>query len=572
MCEIAKLKNSLLVSVFILIMGHCGFARSIVYVDARADSINNGSSWGNAYTYLQDALADTNSMERPVEIRVAQGVYRPDKGANHIPGDRMASFELAQYVSLMGGFAGLGAADPNRRDFETCETILSGDLARNDMETDSPLNLIDAPSRSENSYHVVTASYTSEQVVLDGFTIVGGNANGGARAKEGGAFGCWRYHELKVLPTIKNCVIKHNSAKYGGGLSGCGQVVNCIVTRNIAQIGGGLVCCGMVENCVITHNVAKVRAGGLCNCDIIDDCIVSDNRAELRGGGMESDFGSTIRNCIIANNEALLGGGTFGPDQINNCLIVGNHAENGAGVQNCKALVNCTVSNNHAELYGGGLHCSTEALVLNSIIWGNTAAQGSQLALYGASVAVQGSRRHPPIGYDYYGDLSIRYSNVEDGASHIYKQNDKCLVAWGDGNCDISPLFVDQDNNNYHLKSQAGHWDSLDKTWIMDDLTSPCIDAGDPNSPIMHEPFPNGGVINMGAYGGTAEASKSYFGEPVCETIVAGDINGDGKVDFEDLVILIRHWMLSCEDLNMPNDPNDSPVTDPNDNPSGGGR
>ncbi len=41
---------------------------------------------------------------------------------------------------------------------------------------------------------------------------------------------------------------------------------------------------------------------------------------------------------------------------------------------------------------------------------------------------------------------------------------------------------------------------------------------------------------------GTVEASRSYFGEPVCETIIDGDINGDGRVDFTDLWILVSHW------------------------------
>jgi hypothetical protein len=98
-------------------------------------------------------------------------------------------------------------------------------------------------------------------------------------------------------------------------------------------------------------------------------------------------------------------------------------------------------------------------------------------------------------------------------------------------------------NGDYHLKSQAGRWDPNSQTWVKDDVTSPCIDASDPNSPIGYEPFPNGGIINMGAYGGTAEASKSYFGEPVCETIVAGDINGDCKVDFADFAIMVSHWL-----------------------------
>ena len=100
---------------------------------------------------------------------------------------------------------------------------------------------------------------------------------------------------------------------------------------------------------------------------------------------------------------------------------------------------------------------------------------------------------------------------------------------------------------DYHLKSQAGRWDPNSQSWVIDDVTSPCIDAGDPNSPVALEPFPNGGIINMGAYGGTAEASKSYFGQPLCEMGIAGDTNGDCKVDFKDLVILPNHWLESGE-------------------------
>jgi hypothetical protein len=52
----------------------------------------------------------------------------------------------------------------------------------------------------------------------------------------------------------------------------------------------------------------------------------------------------------------------------------------------------------------------------------------------------------------------------------------------------------------------------------------------------------------MGAYGGTAEASKSYFNRPPCETIVAGDINGDCAVNFKDFAIMALHCL---EDINQ---------------------
>jgi hypothetical protein len=65
-------------------------------------------------------------------------------------------------------------------------------------------------------------------------------------------------------------------------------------------------------------------------------------------------------------------------------------------------------------------------------------------------------------------------------------------------------------------------------------------------TPIGDELFPNGGVTNIGAWGGSSQASKSYFGGPVCQTIVAGDINGDCKVDFVDVTIMALHW---CTEL-----------------------
>ena len=127
----------------------------------------------------------------------------------------------------------------------------------------------------------------------------------------------------------------------------------------------------------------------------------------------------------------------------------------------------------------------------------------------------------------------------------------------GPGNLSVDPLFVggwsDVDGRarggrrgiayDYHLRSQAGHWDPYDQIWVTDDVTSPCIDAGDPQGPLGYESFPNGGRVNMGAYGGTERASKSYFGEAPCATVIAGDINGDCRVDFADLAILSAHWL-----------------------------
>jgi predicted outer membrane repeat protein len=126
-----------------------------------------------------------------------------------------------------------------------------------------------------------------------------------------------------------------------------------------------------------------------------------------------------------------------------------------------------------------------------------------------------------------------------------------CLrSAWhslGVGNIDVDPLFVA--DGDYHLKSQAGRWNAEARGWVFDDITSPCIDAGDPNADWTAELWPNGGRIDMGAYGGTPQASMSLS--------VAGenaDLDHSGGIDAGDLQSLSRSWLAEdsplAEDLN----------------------
>jgi hypothetical protein len=77
------------------------------------------------------------------------------------------------------------------------------------------------------------------------------------------------------------------------------------------------------------------------------------------------------------------------------------------------------------------------------------------------------------------------------------------------GNLSVNPRYADLAGEDYHLMSKAGRWSPTTRTWVKDTVTSPCIDAGDPASPFDEEPTPNGGRVNMGAYGNTREASKS---------------------------------------------------------------
>ncbi len=76
-------------------------------------------------------------------------------------------------------------------------------------------------------------------------------------------------------------------------------------------------------------------------------------------------------------------------------------------------------------------------------------------------------------------------------------------------NFSTNPLFAL--GSDFHLKSQGGRWDASQSKWVFDDVTSPCVDAGNPDSVYTNEIYPNGGRINIGPYGNTPEASKCFL-------------------------------------------------------------
>ncbi|MHC4440489.1 MAG: alpha-L-fucosidase [Planctomycetota bacterium] len=134
-----------------------------LYVDGDALGDNDGSSWPDAYNCLQGALAAAQYGD---QIRVAQGVYQPDRrfvvgrrAQIMATGDRTDTFQLINDVTLIGGFAGIEGADPNERNLQVFETILSGDLNGDDGP--------DFTSNSENSYHVVTGSASAHFLTRD---------------------------------------------------------------------------------------------------------------------------------------------------------------------------------------------------------------------------------------------------------------------------------------------------------------------------------------------------------------------------------------------------------------------
>ncbi|MHC4501582.1 MAG: InlB B-repeat-containing protein, partial [Planctomycetota bacterium] len=101
-----------------------------IYVDESATGGNNGSSWEDAFNYLQDALSVAEAGDH---IWVAEGSYRPDE-SNTVPdgtGLRTDTFELISGVAIYGAFPA-GGGYWHERDADSYETVLSGDLAGDD--------------------------------------------------------------------------------------------------------------------------------------------------------------------------------------------------------------------------------------------------------------------------------------------------------------------------------------------------------------------------------------------------------------------------------------------------------
>ena len=170
-------RSKSIILMLLVILGFCGsaFAGQTIFVDVDATGANNGSSWEDAYNKFYDALDVAQDGDR---IWVAQGAYVPDTDGLADP--REATFQMKNGVTIEGGYAGFGEPDPDARNVELYETILSGDLADNDVDISDLADLLTEPTRGDNSYHIVTADTgINSTAVLDGFTITAGNADGG---------------------------------------------------------------------------------------------------------------------------------------------------------------------------------------------------------------------------------------------------------------------------------------------------------------------------------------------------------------------------------------------------------
>ncbi len=547
----------------------------IIYVEDDADGLNDGTSWTNAYRYLQDALADANTVPDANEIRIAQGTYRPDQGKGIAPMDRTTTFLISRSMTIKGGYAGLGAPDPNYRDIDAYSTVLTGDLVSNDGPMNEATLFFGDPTRSDNVSRVLTVD-TPAPVMLEGLTVAGSYGTDGAGL----------YTEGRSVMAVNDCAFVANA---GGGiylLYADLTALRCRFIGNWSLGGGAGIACHVglftIKDCAFSRNVScsnccdtgfggafysRSHAEGslIENCTFIDNAAAEGGAIALGGFAWSSGFfnpnPAQILGCTMIDNHAGrcgFGGGAISMGgtalTVRDCVFFGNASQRfGGAISNNGGeldLARCLFAGNLAQDVGGGLFAfgrtwsrevqgkvnhDFHVTVDNCTFAGNRASGGRTIACNIGSPEVYeiGSVLMSNCILDNGGSeirnqnksmVAISYSDLCGGFASIY---DPCEgVTWRQGNLDIDPLFVHPGHwdpngtpadanddfwvdGDYHLQSQAGHWDPNSKTWVIDSVTSPCIDAGDPNSLVGEEPQPNGGRINMGCYGGTVEASKS---------------------------------------------------------------
>ena len=507
-----------------------------IYVKHDAVGNNDGSSWTDAYTDLQDALVIAQPGH---EIWVAQGVYYPAPNAL----DRTATFELQDGVPLYGGFTGM-ETEREQRDWEANVTVLSGDLDRNDITTNGVVTDT-ANIAGDNAYHVVTGGGVTETAVLAGFTITAGKADGGTGQTGGGGM-----YNTSSSPTLTNVTFTGNYARAGGGMYNSNSsptLTNVTFSGNYANYGGGMNNAGSsptLTNVTFSGNSAYYDAGGMKNWEssptltnvtfignytrhccvfvtrggamlnsrnsspTLTNVTFSGNSAGSLGGGMHNDESSpTLTNVVFSGNDANLGGGmnnyyksnptltnvTFSGNSaeedgggmrndgsspmLTNVVFSGNYAnDDGGGMRNRRnsspTLTNVTFSGNYARAGGGMYNSYSSPTLTNCIVWGNEALQGLEI-----------------FNFDDDSQPTVSYSSIRGNYP-------------GEGNIDADPLFVEPVSAN-KAPTTDGDYRLTEGSPAIDAGTKDVITADtdlDGNPRIVDGTGDGNAIVDMGAY------------------------------------------------------------------------
>jgi hypothetical protein len=266
---------------------------SRLYVDASSTMSGPGTSWAVAFPRLEEALATAQSCSGITEIWVAEGTYYPTTG-----NDRGKSFALQDSVALYGGFAG-NESSLSERELGDHQTTLSGEIG--------------TAGADDNSFHVVTCGAVSDEAIIDGFTIAGGNAGGVFPQDRGGGM-----YNFGGSPTIRNVIFDGNTALMDGGgmsnLTGTGvRLINVIFSGNTAFQNGGALA-NSIHNAVLTnvtfYGNSSVLGAVINNSSsnlVFTNCILWGNSSPLLINGASTP---TFSHCDV---EGSGGSGAWNP-------------------------------------------------------------------------------------------------------------------------------------------------------------------------------------------------------------------------------------------------------------------
>lgn len=468
-----------------------------VYVDvASTNNFKDGSSWGSAFTDLNDALkcgcTINGTSVHPAEVWVAQGTYRHklDPESPYAIFSPYQSFKMKNNQKIYGGFQN-GATSLTDRDvtFATRQTILSGLVAP-----------------GYNVQNVVLATNTNATAQLDGFIVQEGV--GATSGSINDTSGSGMFIDDGTV-TLKNVWIRNNhSPQYGGGIllldSGM-EAENLKVTNNSSlQMGGGIYYFRGTGN--TTQKISNIKGFELV-----------DNSSGFGAGGMSAERNNTIaiedfsirgNTCnyyggafYISRSFVTLKRGTFDNNQATGIVAINTFGTAGAifveginpGDSNMK-LENVIFSNNKAG-YGGALtEQNTPVQCVNSTFVNNIGTiDGNLFSGYNGSFSMKNviidtpengfSAVHTfPASANNNPNFTIQQSLVTTGFSPVFTN-------LGNVQLNTDPLFIDKPNGNYNITACGPAVDAGLNSYL-DPTTT--LDAGD-NTRIKNN------IVDLGA-------------------------------------------------------------------------
>ena len=396
----------------------------ITYVNNIATGNNDGSSWVNAFTDLQTAIntANDNSV-----IWVAKGVYRPASS------NKETSYTInKKNVKIYGGFAGT-ESNIGDRVRGANETILSGDLNNNDVNTSNYSSNYPNTTRLENSRHIINITNAGENLLLDGLTISDAHNDGNATI-QGGAI--VKDKTIAKL-TLKNCTIKDNVSRNANaglltefdlnnanGTVGELYIENTKFINNMSSFGSGIYSL-LRDNTHVNITVAN---------SLFEGNIAADRNTG--GSGIFGLAGSSawIRNIGNANSELTI-------KFINNTVVNNKDLGTNNGLNN-QTRATLALSK------GSGAAGTTTATVENCIFWGNTVVGG----VTGRSIT------------DLYKN-PLNNLTVKNSIDEANFNDDSITSVMASSNAD--PLFTDFANDDYTLIGASPAVDTGDNTNVV---------------------------------------------------------------------------------------------------------